>query len=112
MALMRLALRNLLSNALKYGAPGSTVTVRLADSEQPLGLLIDVIDRGSGIEPGLREHLFERGSRGRQTPGAEHGLGLYIVRRVMELHGGQAHLVRSGPEGTTMRLLVAEAADE
>lgn len=112
MALMRLALRNLLSNALKYGAPGSEVVVRLADSEQPLGLIIDVIDRGSGIEPGLRGHLFERGSRGRQTPGAEHGLGLYIVRRVMELHGGQASLVQTGPEGTTMRLLVAEAADE
>lgn len=112
MALMRLALRNLLSNALKYGAPGSPVTVRLADSEHPLGLVIDVIDRGSGIEAGLRAHLFERGARGRQTPGAEHGLGLYIVRRVMELHGGQASLVRTGPEGTTMRLLVAEAADE
>jgi signal transduction histidine kinase len=64
------------------------VTDRIADSDQPLGLVIDVIDRGCGIEPGLREHLFERGARGRQTPGAEHGLGLYIVRRVMELHGG------------------------
>ena len=105
-------LRNLLSNALKYSPPGSPVTVRVADSEQPLGLVIDVIDRGTGIEPGLRSHLFERGARGRATPGAEHGLGLYIVRRVMELHGGQASLQASGPDGTVMRLLVAEDADD
>lgn len=111
MSLMRLALRNLLSNALKYSPPGSTVTISLADSEAPLGLQIDVMDRGGGIEAGLRDHLFERGARGRQTPGAEHGLGLYIVRRVMELHGGSAALVSTGAQGTTMRLLVAEGAD-
>ena len=37
---------------------------------------------------------------------------LYIVRRVMELHGGAAHLLRSGDGGTTMRLLVAEEPDD
>jgi PAS domain S-box-containing protein len=112
MSLMRLALRNLLSNALKYSRPGTTVTVSIGDSEDPLGLFIDVTDQGSGIEPGLRAHLFERGARGRHTPGAEHGLGLYIVRRVMELHGGEARLVATGEAGTTMRLLVAELPDD
>lgn len=112
MSLMRLALRNLLSNALKYSPPGTPVTLRIADSEEPLGLVVDVIDRGCGIEPGLRGHVFDRGARGRHTPGAEHGLGLYIVRRVMELHGGQARLLRTGDSGTTMRLLVAEVADD
>jgi PAS domain S-box-containing protein len=112
MGLMRLALRNLLSNALKYSRPGTTVTVRIGDSEEPLGLVIDVTDQGSGIEPGLRDHLFERGARGRHTPGAEHGLGLYIVRRVMELHGGEARLLATGEGGTTMRLLVAELVDD
>jgi PAS domain S-box-containing protein len=112
MSLMRLALRNLLSNALKYSRPGTTVTVSIGDSEDPLGLVLDVTDQGSGIEPGLRDHLFERGARGRHTPGAEHGLGLYIVRRVMELHGGQARLLATGDGGTTMRLLVAELVDD
>lgn len=111
MSLMRLALRNLLSNALKYSPPGAPVVVRLADSEAPLGLLIDVIDRGPGVEPALQERLFERGARGR-TPGSSHGLGLYIVRRVMELHGGQAQLLSTGPQGTTMRLVVVDAPDE
>lgn len=111
MSLMRLALRNLLSNALKYSPSGAPVIVRLSDCEAPLGLLIDVIDQGPGVEPALQERLFERGARGR-TPGSSHGLGLYIVRRVMELHGGQAQLLSTGPQGTTMRLVVADLPDE
>jgi signal transduction histidine kinase len=113
MSLMRLALRNLLSNALKYSPPGSEVTLRLADSDAPLGLVIDVVDRGHGVDPPLQARLFERGARGHSgTPGTGHGLGLYIVRRVMELHGGQVQLLRTGDSGTTMRLLVADAPDE
>ena len=116
MSLMRLALRNLLSNALKYSLPGSEVTLRLADSERPLGLVIDVIDTGTGIPPSLLPRLFERGARGvassAANPGASQGLGLYIVRRVMELHGGRAELLHTGDAGTAMRLLVVDAPDE
>lgn len=113
MSLMRLALRNLLSNALKYSPPGSEVTLQLADSEEPLGLVIDVVDRGHGVDPPLQARLFERGARGHPgAPGTGHGLGLYIVRRVMELHGGQVQLLRTGDTGTTMRLLVVDAPDE
>lgn len=113
MSLMRLALRNLLSNAMKYSPPGSRVTLRMADSEVPLGLIIDVSDVGGGVEPALQPRLFERGARGTApAPGMSQGLGLYIVRRVMELHGGQAQLIGTGPAGTTMRLLVVDAPDE
>ena len=38
-----------------------------------------------------------------------HGLGLYIVRRVMDLHGGSAELVRTGAAGTVMRLTLPQA---
>lgn len=107
MSLMRLALRNLLSNALKYSPPGSPVVLRLADSELPPGLVMDVIDQGGGVPDALRSRLFERGARG-SSSGSGHGLGLYIVRRVMELHGGQAALVESGEGGTTMRLVVPD----
>jgi PAS domain S-box-containing protein len=113
MSLMRLALRNLLSNALKYSPPGSEVTLRLADSESPLGLVVDVADRGQGVDPQLQPRLFERGARGHPgAAGIGHGLGLYIVRRVMELHGGQVQLLHTGVTGTTMRLIVADAPDE
>jgi PAS domain S-box-containing protein len=113
MGLLRLALRNLLANALRYSPPGSPVTLRVADSDQPLALVLDVIDRGPGIQPELLPRLFERGTRGRHPSGrASHGLGLYIVRRVLELQGGRAELVATSNEGTTMRLWIAQGDGE
>jgi signal transduction histidine kinase len=63
-SLMRLALRNLLSNALKFSPPGGVVRVRVADSDMPLGLIIDVSDSGTGVPEELRARLFTRGGRG------------------------------------------------
>jgi PAS domain S-box-containing protein len=108
MSLMRLALRNVLSNALKFSAAGSPVEVRLFDSDDPLALMIEVSDTGPGIPPDLVPRLFNRGARGGDSR-AGHGLGLYIVRQVMALHGGSAELVRSGPGGTTLRLAIDQA---
>lgn len=113
MGLLRLALRNLLANALRYSPPGSKVTLRVADSDQPLALVLDVIDQGPGIQPELLPRLFERGTRGRHPSGrASHGLGLYIVRRVLELQGGRAELVATSEAGTTMRLWIAQGGGE
>lgn len=126
-SLMRLAIRNLLSNALRYTPPESTVRVELSDSDEPLALLIDISDQGPGIPAHLLPRLFERGihsralgtpgegvpaatTRGGHGQGQGHGLGLglYIVRRVMELHGGTAALVRNTPAGLTMRLTLVQ----
>jgi two-component system, OmpR family, sensor kinase len=103
MSLMRLALRNVLSNALKFSPPGTPVQVRLADSDAPLALVIEVSDAGAGVPPDILPHLFTRGARGDRT-GAGHGLGLYIVRQVMALHGGTVELAHTGRDGTTLRL--------
>jgi PAS domain S-box-containing protein len=113
MSLIRLALRNLLANALRYSPPGTPVTLRVSDSDQPLALVLDVIDQGPGIQSELLPRLFERGTRGRHASGrASHGLGLYIVRRVLELQGGRAELVATGERGTTMRLWIAQGGGE
>lgn len=111
MSLMRLALRNLLANALKYGAPQMPVMVRLADSDEPLALVIDVVSSGRAIAAERIGELFERAApRPRSaSSGGGLGLGLYIVRRVMELHGGRAELVDNSAAGVTMRLLVAQS---
>ncbi len=110
MSLVRLALRNLLVNALRHG-PGTTpVTVRISDSDEPLALMIDVIDRGPGIEPGVEARLFERGSRGSGSGG--HGLGLFIVRRVMEQHGGNVLLLSKRPGEVVFRLVMEQTADD
>jgi signal transduction histidine kinase len=111
--LMRLALRNLLANALKYSPRGTPVVVRVSDSDEPLALLIDVIDAGPGIPSGLLGSLFDRGDRRPLAAGARrHGLGLYIVRRVMELHGGGVRLERNDPGGATMRLVIDQTGDD
>jgi PAS domain S-box-containing protein len=113
MGLLRLALRNLLANALRHSPAGSPVRLRVWDSDEPLALVLDVIDEGPGIQPDLLPRLFERGTRGRHPSGrASHGLGLYIVRKALELHRGRAELVSTGAEGTTMRLWIAQAGED
>lgn len=109
MSLMRLALRNLLSNALKFSPRESDVQVRVADSDEPPALRIEVSDAGTGIFPDLVPRLFTRGARvGEGSSVRGLGLGLYIVERVMSLHGGSVDVVRTGPDGTTMRLTVPQ----
>jgi len=109
MSLMRLALRNLLSNALKFSPSGSSVLVRIADSDEPPALLIDVGDHGTGIPARRLPRLFTRGAQDDDGSGVQGlSLGLYIVERVMSLHEGKVELVRTGPEGTTMRLTMTQ----
>jgi signal transduction histidine kinase len=108
--LMRLALRNLLANAFKYGQPGTPVVVTLQDSDEPLALLIDVGNQGPAVPDDLVPRMFERGVRGRHGNGTGgRGLGLYLVQRVMELHGGSAELLRNTPEGIVVRLVLVQA---
>lgn len=107
--LMRLALRNLLSNAVGFSPGGSPVVVRVSDSDHPLALVIDVIDQGGGIATHKVPQLFDRTGPGGGDPTRRRGLGLYIVGRVMALHGGSVVLERNGPHGVTMRLVIAQA---
>jgi len=109
MSLMRLGLRNLLANALKYSTAGSPVVVRLYDSDDPLALIIEVENTGQRIPEQLLPVLFERGTRGRSPDGTSgHGLGLYIVKRVMELHGGRVELAYNSDAVVSMRLVVVQ----
>jgi PAS domain S-box-containing protein len=109
LSLMRLALRNLLANALRFSAAEAPVTIQLRDWDEPLALVIDVVDAGIGIREALVSKLFTRGvHRGKRVSSLPQGLGLglYIVRRVMELHGGRAELLRNTPEGVTIRVVL------
>lgn len=113
MSLMRLALRNLLSNALKFSPPGSPVTLRISETDDPPTLRFTVTDMGPGIDEAVLPHLFRRGARGRGGRGAHGlGLGLYIVDRVMVLHQGSVHLVSTGPSGTTFELVLPQMSHQ
>jgi signal transduction histidine kinase len=89
-ALLKRALWNLVENAAKYGAP--PITLRAEAGE--VNARIVVTDEGSGIPPGERSRVFEpfyRAGDKAHTPGGAargFGLGLTLVRRVAEVHGG------------------------
>lgn len=108
--LMRLALRNLLVNALAYSPAGSPVVLRLTECEEPLAIVFDVVDQGRGIPESLHARVFERGVRGPQTLPAGLGLGLYIVQRVAELHRGSVAILpaRPGTPGASLRLTIPQ----
>jgi signal transduction histidine kinase len=98
------ALLNLLSNAVKFtGRAGCVeITSRTEDDD----VLVSVRDTGTGIPLEEQEHLFTRFFRARRSqeqevPGT--GLGLYIVKQIVELHGG-AMEVESTPAGSTFTM--------
>jgi signal transduction histidine kinase len=93
--LLQVALHNLLVNALRYTPPETPVT--LACHGEPGRIVFIVSDEGPGIDPEEQGHIFAsyvRGSKGKDIVGA--GLGLYLVKRVVDLHGGKITL-RSQP---------------
>src|SRR2546430_1664939 len=84
---------NLLSNAIKFSPAHGRVAIRLERS----GALarITVSDHGAGIQPELLPHIFDRFRQGERSTGGL-GVGLAIVRHLVELHGGAARAHRPG----------------
>ena len=93
--LIFLAVYNLLDNALKFTRPGDTVEVRAA--EDRADVVIEVADTGLGIPDDELPHIFEELYRGQAARGiGGSGLGLALVKAVVERHGGTV-AVRSRP---------------
>jgi two-component system sensor histidine kinase KdpD len=81
-------LANLLENAARYAPPGTEITLRC--SATGAHVLVEVLDRGPGIEPGSEAEIFRRFVRRRPaTDRTGAGLGLAICAAVVRLHGGQ-----------------------
>jgi signal transduction histidine kinase len=86
--LLRIAIRNLITNALQY-APENTSVKFLVEGNGSGGVAVVVEDEGKGIAADEIPKLFQKYFRGRAAqskPGA--GLGLYLVERIAHLHGG------------------------
>lgn len=109
--LLRHILTNLLSNAAKYSPPGSTVSLSLTEREGEA--VIEVGDAGIGIPVADQARLFEsfhRASNVGTRPGT--GLGLVIVKKAVELHGGTISIDSKVDAGTriSVRLPLAHMA--
>ena len=88
--LLRIAIDNLLNNAIKYSNPGGSVTLSadLLDDNQ---IEIKIRDEGIGISPEDCAHVFDKYYRASSNEAAArsgHGLGLYLARQIVELHQG------------------------
>jgi signal transduction histidine kinase len=101
---------NLLDNAIKYTPYGGTVTVTIA--ALPSELILDVCDNGPGIPPAELPAIFEKYRRRLATSGIDgSGLGLFIVKAIVEAHAGSVTADSVLGEGTriTVRLPTARA---
>jgi len=101
---MSLALitRNIVDNAIRYTPPGGAVNVEVGERDNRVWLR--VTDTGPGIDPAQRELLFQRFYRGAQQHISGSGLGLSIVQRCVDIHGGDIDL--QSPERGGLSVLV------
>jgi signal transduction histidine kinase len=106
-------LQNLVSNAVKYSRRGGTVTVQARAVNEDKELQIAIHDQGDGIPGHEIPHLFEpffRGKRARAAQVQGSGLGLSLVKRVVEAHGGHIEVVSTPGAGSTFLVQLPAAA--
>ena len=105
---LKQALFNLISNAIKFTPPGGAIRLEAARDKNALSLT--VTDTGIGIPPADQARVFEKFERGVHQSGA--GLGLSLVKSLIELHGGTVVIESASGQGTriTCRLPLAQLA--
>lgn len=106
-ALMNQTIFNLIENAIKYGDSNQTVCIKLGKRDTG-EIFISIANKGEYIPPELRKKIFERffrleSSRNRNTDGA--GLGLSVVKAIVEMHGGEVN-VESNSDGLNIFTIV------
>jgi signal transduction histidine kinase len=95
---IREAIDNLVSNAVKYSPLGGAIDLLV--EQEPNGIMVEVRDRGAGLSPEDISRLFGRFQRLSAKPTAGEsstGLGLSIVKRIVDLHGGRITVESAGP---------------
>ncbi len=102
-ALLREMFINLVENAIKYIPRDGSITVRLTEDEQ--SYIVDVEDNGLGIPDSDKERVFERFYRREQT-GNGCGLGMAIVREIVERHAGSVQLLDAEPHGLIVHVVL------
>jgi signal transduction histidine kinase len=105
---VREAIDNLVSNAVKYSPIGGAIDLLVGEEDG--GILIQVSDQGAGLSPEDISRLFGRFQRLSAKPTAGEsstGLGLSIVKRIVDLHGGRIAVESAGPgKGATFNMIL------
>lgn len=105
--LVREVVWQLLANAIKFGPPDSGIAVSVIDGPR---VRLEIRDRGPGVPEKDRERIFQRFASMEKGPITGVGLGLAIVQRVVELHGGRVW-VEGNPGGGSAFIVEFPAAD-
>ena len=99
---------NLLQNAVKFSQPGGRITVRVSSAGSRL--TVAVIDQGQGISADFLPYVFDRFRQGDASATRRHGglgLGLALVRQLVDLHGGTVRAMSDGPgRGATFEVML------
>jgi signal transduction histidine kinase len=98
-------LGNLVENGVRHGA--GRVTITIAAGQTPTGALaavLDVTDEGNGVSAAVRQRIFRPFWRGQQASGT--GLGLYIVKGIVEAHGGTIDVDEAPGGGARFRVVL------
>ena len=108
---IRSVISNLVSNAIKYSGPGQTVNVQLTKADQGTELVVS--DSGIGIPSSEQQRLFEeffRAANARAHTESGTGLGLTIVRSVLDAIGGRVTIDSQEGRGTTVRVFFPQGS--
>lgn len=110
-AALEQVLANLLDNAVKYSDAVKAITVRVTSSRAHA--MVEISDRGVGIDPADHKRIFERFYR---TSGTPHrpgfGLGLPLVRELIQAHRGRVELTSAPGQGSTFRIVLPRVTAE
>jgi signal transduction histidine kinase len=104
---------NLLSNALRYTASGDRINVGVDREKESGGLVVSVADTGQGIPEGDLPHIFDRYYRGpepREKRAGGSGIGLAVVKELVEAHGGRVWAMSAHGKGSTFYFTMPAAA--
>jgi len=102
-ALFERAVGNLVDNALRFTPENGSIEIALADS--PTDFKVAVSDNGSGIAPEHLPRVFDRFYRAESSRGSDGaGLGLALVKSIVDLHGGSARIHSEPGRGTVVTL--------
>jgi signal transduction histidine kinase len=107
---LRHCIQNLIENAIKYSPPDSPITVTCGSANG--SSLVEVQDRGIGVPVAEQDRIFEKFYRGRQAAELNVqgvGIGLSLVKHVMESHGGDVSVESRPGEGSRFRLRLPRA---
>ncbi|MGH8260384.1 MAG: sensor histidine kinase, partial [Steroidobacteraceae bacterium] len=96
---LRILVRNLVDNAVRYSPPGGCVKVGISGPTATAAVQLAVEDAGAGIPPAERERAFDRFFRRPDSAEGGTGLGLAIVRAIADRHGAQVRLEDAMPHG-------------